>query len=62
VQTDVKDRAEAHHALLSAHPAFELAGGDGWLAENPYGAVSNREARAAQDGLPVYRLLATRRP
>lgn len=62
VQTDVQDRAQAHHALLAAHPAFELGAGDGWLAENPYGAVSNREARAAQDGLPVYRLLATRRP
>ena len=28
------------------------------LAENTYGARSNREARAAEDGLPVYRTLA----
>jgi tRNA (guanine-N7-)-methyltransferase len=61
VQTDVQDRAEAHHRLLVAHPAFELGEGGGWLDANPYGAVSNREARAAEDGLPVYRLLARRR-
>jgi tRNA (guanine-N7-)-methyltransferase len=61
VQTDVKDRADAHHQLLSDHPGFELGEAGGWLEANPYGAVSNREARAAQDGLPVYRLLARRR-
>lgn len=61
VQTDVQHRAEAHRELLASHPAFELGAAGGWLLANPYGAVSNREARAEQDGLPVYRVLARRR-
>jgi len=59
VQTDVDERAEEFVAQLKAHPAFELSG-DGRLAENPYQARSNREKRAAEDGLPVNRILARR--
>jgi tRNA (guanine-N7-)-methyltransferase len=60
MQTDVDDRAELHLAALREHPAFELGGEGGLLAENPYGARSNREVRAAEDGLPVTRTLAIR--
>lgn len=61
VQTDVNDRAEIHAQSLAAHAAFELAGDVGRILDNPYGAVSNREKRAGEDGLPVYRVLALRR-
>lgn len=61
VQTDVEERAEIHLAAVAEHPSFALAGERGLVAENPYGAVSNREKRAAEDGLPVYRMLAHRR-
>ena len=48
-------------ALLRENPAFRLEGdARGLVAANPYGARSNREARAALDGLPVYRVLARR--
>lgn len=60
IQTDVDDRAEAYLALVRAHEAFEIAGG-GYLDHNPFGARSNRERRADEDGLPVYRILARRR-
>lgn len=56
VQTDVDERAEEYEALIAAHPGFKVRR----VSENPYGAQSNREIRAAEDGLPVYRLLATR--
>lgn len=59
VQTDVDERAEEFVAQLNAHPAFELSG-NGLLADNPYQARSNREKRAAEDGLPVNRILARR--
>jgi tRNA (guanine-N7-)-methyltransferase len=59
VQTDVPERAERYRELLERAPALTPAGdapGSPILAENPYGALSNRERRAALDGLPVYRL------
>lgn len=61
VQTDVPDRAESHLEALREHGGFELAGEGGYVVENPYQARSNREARAAEDGLPVYRTLALKR-
>jgi tRNA (guanine-N7-)-methyltransferase len=60
VQTDVELRARECAAQLAAHPAFELRG-SGRLDHNPYGAVSNRERRAIEDGLPIHRVLAFRR-
>ncbi len=61
VQTDVEDRAAELVALIRETPSFRLAGdAQGLVAANPYGARSNREARAALDGLPVYRVLAVR--
>jgi tRNA (guanine-N7-)-methyltransferase len=59
VQTDVAERASEVEDLMGAHPAFRPAGdaaGSPRLAENPYGARSPRERRAAQDGLPIHRL------
>lgn len=56
VETDVEERYEAMRAELEAHPAFEVRP----LAANPYGARTNREARADEDGLPVYRMVALR--
>ncbi len=61
VQTDVPDRAELHLAAVREHACFVLGGVDGYVSENPYGARSNREVRAAEDGLPVYRTLALKR-
>lgn len=60
LQTDVEERAEVHAEAVAAHPAFRLEGELGRLPANPYGAVSNREKRAAEDGLPVFRVLARR--
>ena len=60
VQTDVPDRAEAHLDALRSHSGFALGGVDGYLENNPYQGRSNREIRAAEDGLPVYRTLAIR--
>lgn len=62
MQTDVADRAVQHLAAVAEHPRFALAGEAGYLSANPYGARSNREARAEVDGLPVYRTLARKLP
>ena len=59
IQTDVEERAAEYARQLADHPAFELEG-DGSLDHNPYGARSNREKRAIEDGLPIYRILARR--
>lgn len=62
VQTDVPDRSQIYVDTLREHPAFELVGTDGAIAENPFGARSNRELRAVEDGLPIYRVMARRIP
>lgn len=61
VATDVEDRATAVVVELTAHPGFALDGERGLVDGNPYGARSNRERRAIEDGLPVYRILARKR-
>ena len=58
VQTDVEDRAAAMAERIAAVPAFRLEAG--LEHANPYGARSNREVRAEEDGLPIYRIVATR--
>ena len=60
VQTDVEERALVHLEAVRGHEAFALEG-DGLREDNPYEAVSNREKRAVEDGLPVYRVLAHKR-
>jgi tRNA (guanine-N7-)-methyltransferase len=60
LQTDVATRAAHHIEALLADERFELGGEAGYLDANPYQARSNREARANEDGLPVYRTLARR--
>ena len=60
VQTDVEERARRYRDMIAAHPAFELSGESGFVPENPFGARSNREQRAEEDGLPVFRVLARR--
>ncbi|MBK6810474.1 MAG: tRNA (guanine-N7)-methyltransferase [Sandaracinaceae bacterium] len=62
VQTDVPDRSQIYVDTLRAHPAFELVGTDGLIDANPFGARSNRELRAVEDGLPIFRVLARRIP
>jgi tRNA (guanine-N7-)-methyltransferase len=64
VQTDVEDRAQEMRERIEAHgskdtPSFDVV--PGFDGPNPYGARSNREVRAEQDQLPVYRVLAVRR-
>lgn len=53
VQTDVDERAAEMRARLE-QAGFRVE----TLEANPYGARSNREARADEDGLPVFRMLA----
>lgn len=61
IQTDVEERARHYLAQLRQRPRFELAAGQGYVDVNPFGARSNRERRAIEDGLPVWRILARRR-
>lgn len=63
VQTDVPHRAEHYRGLIADCPALELqsSGEEAYLPSSPFSAQSNRERRAAEDGLPVYRMLALRR-
>lgn len=59
VQTDVEERAAQYEEALAQTPGLAPAGdhpGSARLAENPYGARSNREHNAIRDGLPVYRV------
>ncbi len=56
IQTDVEERAAEYEQLLAQHPGFSPRRID----ENPF-SWSNREVRAHADGLPIYRILATRR-
>jgi tRNA (guanine-N7-)-methyltransferase len=60
IQTDVQERAEGYLELVREHGAFTLEGPGGFIETNPFGARSNRERRAEEDGLPVWRLLGTR--
>ncbi len=61
VQTDVDDRAEAYFPRFAGHPAFASEGAP-YVSESPFApARSNREALAIVDGLPVYRMVFTRR-
>ncbi len=59
VQTDVEDRAAQYMTEIAREPRLIAAGeveGHPRLACNPYGARSNREKRADEDGLPVHRM------
>ena len=61
IQTDVEHRAAQYVAQLREAREFILASDDGYVDANPFEARSNREKRALADGLPVWRILATRR-
>ena len=61
IQTDVEHRAEQYVEQLREHPEFSLASESGYVDRNPFDARSNREKRAIEDGLPVWRIVATRR-
>jgi tRNA (guanine-N7-)-methyltransferase len=65
VQTDVEERAEQYRTRIEADERFVPFGDDAGspvLADNPYGARTNREHRAIADGLPVHRLRWRRSP
>ena len=61
IQTDVEHRAEQYVEHLRQRADFVLRSESGYVDENPFGARSNREKRAIEDGLPVWRIVATRR-
>ena len=60
IQTDVEHRAEQYVAQLREKAGFTLANDSGYVDANPFDARSNREKRAIEDGLPVWRILARR--
>lgn len=60
IQTDVEHRAEQYVAQLRGTEGFTLVSETGYVEANPFDARSNRERRAIEDGLPVWRILATR--
>lgn len=63
VQTDVEERAISMVEILRTRADFALNGDErGYISANPYQARSNREIRAEEDGLPVYRIQAVRKP
>jgi tRNA (guanine-N7-)-methyltransferase len=59
IQTDVEDRAAGLLEDLRQHGGFELPAA-GYVQDNPFHARSNREKRAIEDGLPIYRILVRR--
>lgn len=60
VQTDVEHRAQQYVAQLREMEEFSPCSDGGYVDANPFGARSNREKRAIEDGLPIWRILATR--
>jgi len=56
LQTDVQERAESYERMVAADPWLVPWAGSARVEENPYGALSPRERRALQDGLPVTRM------
>ncbi len=60
IQTDVEHRAEQYLNQLREMPGFTLTTATGYVEANPFLARSNREKRAIEDGLPVWRILAAR--
>jgi tRNA (guanine-N7-)-methyltransferase len=60
IQTDVEHRAEQYVAQLREMEEFSLMSDGDYVDANPFDARSNREKRAIEDGLPVWRILATR--
>ena len=60
IQTDVEDRAVEYRDQIAAHGGFALHNEAGFIGKNPFGVRSNREARADEDGLPFWRILARR--
>ena len=60
IQTDVEHRAEQYVAQLRAQPELRLLSESAYVDENPFGARSNREKRAIEDGLPIWRIVAVR--
>jgi len=56
VQTDVAPRAEAFRAALTGEPRLVPVAPGGFVDENPHGAVSNRERRCLDAGVPIFRL------
>lgn len=61
IQTDVEHRAEQYVHQLRSWPELQLVTDTGYVQDNPFGARSNREKRALRDGLPIWRILATRK-
>ena len=61
IQTDVQHRAEQYVAQLRERAEFELPSPSGYVERNPFDARSNRERRAIEDGLPIWRIVAVRR-
>ena len=60
IQTDVEHRAEQYVSQLRERGTFELASDTGYVDQNPFDARSNRERRAIEDGLPIWRIVASR--
>ena len=56
VQTDVEERAEAFRGALASEPRLVPAVPGGLVDANPFAAVSSREQRCLEAGVPIFRL------
>lgn len=64
VETDVEERADQYEEAITLCTKFDPKGeapGSPRLTDQSFGARTNREKRAIADGLPVYRMLFTKR-
>ena len=61
IQTDVEDRARLYLQRIRHAGGFTFPTGSGFVEENPLRVRSNRERRALEDGLPIWRIAASRK-
>ncbi len=61
IQTDVEERALMYLSVLQSNPYLAPYSNNFFVDVNPLHAVSNRERRATEDGLPIWRLHAIKK-
>ena len=56
IQTDVEERADAYERVVQASCLFSPCEVDARVTSHPYLALSPRERRSIEDGVPIFRL------